>query len=239
MVSHLPKVLSDHRPISISLGPISQASPHPPRFKFLASWISHPDFQGIVQRIWHSGVDLLSCINTFKVEIQRWNSDVFSGIVKRKRRLLRWINGIQSRLELHLDDPPNDFLIDLEVSLREDLEEVCFQEELLWIQKSSSDWVCLGDRNTNFYHLKSLMRRKRNQVSQLKMPNGTWLKDEDQLYTFARQFFVDLFSLEEPSFTPFPLNGAFPPLASQHRLLLEKQLMMEEILLRMLASLAT
>ncbi|KAI9105191.1 hypothetical protein K1719_022720 [Acacia pycnantha] len=29
--------------------------------------------------------------------------------------------------------PPNDFLIDLEVSLREDLEEVCFQEELLWI----------------------------------------------------------------------------------------------------------
>ncbi|KAI9079721.1 hypothetical protein K1719_038342 [Acacia pycnantha] len=91
-------------------------------------------------------------------EIQHWNSTTFGGIENRKRILLRQINGIQSSLELHLDDP-SDFLVELEASLREELEDVCFQEELLWLQKSSSDWVCLGDWNTGYYHLKALMRK--------------------------------------------------------------------------------
>ncbi|KAI9124541.1 hypothetical protein K1719_004463 [Acacia pycnantha] len=177
----------------------------------LADNISSPwvlaDFQGIIRRIWGSGNDILSCLEAFKSEIQAWNSSTFGGIGFRKRRLLNRLNGIQSKLELNPNDP-SDFLVDLEASLREELEEVCFQEELLWLQKSSSDWVCLGDRNTSYYYLKALMRKNRNCVTRLKLPDGTWLEDEDHLSSFARQFFLDLYSLEDHCPIPFSHHGA-------------------------------
>ncbi|KAI9075057.1 hypothetical protein K1719_043007 [Acacia pycnantha] len=77
------------------------------------------------------------------------------------------------------------------------------------------------ERNTSYYHLKALMRRKRNYVSQLKLSDETWLKDGELLSSYARQFFVDLYSLEDPIVTPFPLRGAFSLLAYHQILSLE------------------
>ncbi|KAI9076054.1 hypothetical protein K1719_041988 [Acacia pycnantha] len=86
-----------------------------------------------------------------------------------KRRILSRLRGIQQRLE---DNPFLDSLIELDKSLQDEYEEVCFQEKLLWIHKSSSDWICLGDRNTTFYHTKALIRRNHNRVTQLKSDEG-------------------------------------------------------------------
>ncbi|KAI9099052.1 hypothetical protein K1719_024819 [Acacia pycnantha] len=166
-LDHLPKLHSDHRPTHIKLGLNSQGQFFEPPFRFLAPWLTHSDIQNIVHRIWNSGSELLPCIDAFRNEMKIWNVETFGHIGRRKRKLFRRINGLQSKLEAP-SVLPSDFLVDLEVSLREELEEVCFQEELLWLQKSSSEWICLGDRNNYYYHLKALMRKKRNHVSQLK-----------------------------------------------------------------------
>ncbi|KAI9119975.1 hypothetical protein K1719_008944 [Acacia pycnantha] len=76
-VDHLPKIMSDHRPIMINLGLFHLTGPMDPPFKFLAAWLSHYDFPTIIQRIWQSGDDLMSCIDSFKFEIQRWNVETF------------------------------------------------------------------------------------------------------------------------------------------------------------------
>ncbi|KAI9126211.1 hypothetical protein K1719_002632 [Acacia pycnantha] len=147
---------------------------------------------------------------------------------KRKRRLFNRIGGVQTKLE----DPtyfPSDFLIDLESSLKLELEEVCFQEELLWIQKSSSDWTCLGDRNTHYFHTKALMRRKRNRISQLKSSDYTWLTNDDCLANHARQFFKALYSLEDPTFVPLSARGMFPSLTDLQLQMLEREVTLEEV----------
>ena len=36
------------------------------------------------------------------------------------------------------------------------------QEKDLWALKSRINWMILGDRNTSFYHVSALARRKRN-----------------------------------------------------------------------------
>ncbi|KAI9074704.1 hypothetical protein K1719_043358 [Acacia pycnantha] len=216
-VDHLPKIMSDHRPIMIKLGLCHLSGPVDPPFKFLAAWLSHSDFSSIVHRIWQSGDDLMACIDSFKSEIQKWNVETFGHIGRRKRRLFRRLNGIQTKLE-NSPDASSTFLSDLETSLREEMEEVCFQEELLWLQKSSSDWLCLGDRNTNYYHMKALIRKKRNFISQLKSSDGSWINEEDQLSHLACNYFSDLYSLDVPSFIPLSLNGAFPSL-SDHALM--------------------
>ncbi|KAI9122035.1 hypothetical protein K1719_006724 [Acacia pycnantha] len=173
--------------------------------------LSHPNFPLLVDRIWKEEHDLLTCIKHFSVYAQRWNTESFRAIGKRKRRLLNRIRGIQIKLE----DPvcaSSDFLSDLDVSLKEELEEVYFQEELLWIQKSSSDWLCLGDRNTHYYRLKATIRRKKNCIKQLKIQDGVWLLDETSLADHAEQFFKDLYSLEDPTFFPLSIQGRFPRL---------------------------
>ncbi|KAI9093888.1 hypothetical protein K1719_026886 [Acacia pycnantha] len=196
-VTHLAKIKLDHRPIHISLGSGSKASHFYTPFKFLAPWISHPDFSSIVKRVWSSEESLIQRIDSFVKEIQIWNSKVFGGIGQ--------------------------------PSLTDELEDVCFQEELLWLQKSSSEWLCLGDRNTGYYHLKALMKRKRNKVNRLKSVDGTWVEVEDDLANLARDFFKDLYSLTDTTFHPLSLQGAFPKIADEHLLAMEREVTLDEL----------
>ncbi|KAI9119509.1 hypothetical protein K1719_009385 [Acacia pycnantha] len=235
-VDHLPKVHSDHRPISTKLGLRSQSNPISRPFRFLAPWLSHPDFPLLVQRVWSNGDDLLSCIKSFTTESIKWNLETFGFIGQRKRILLHRLNGIQSSIE-NRPNAPSDFLIDLETSLGEDLEEVCFQEELLWLQKSSSEWLCLGDRNTKYYHTKALIRKKRNHFSQLRNMDGDWISNDEDLSSLARQFFVDLYSLADPVYTPFPLQGAFPTLGASQILALERMMISSSLAMQQLLKL--
>ena len=65
----------------------------------------------------------------------------------------------------------------LEKELQEDYNNVLLQEELFWFQKSREQWVRLGDRNTRFFHMQTVMRRKRNKIHGLFMDDGSWSTD--------------------------------------------------------------
>ncbi|KAI9113713.1 hypothetical protein K1719_014964 [Acacia pycnantha] len=173
-VHHLPKLLSDHRPILINTS-LRQSGPSFRPFRFLVPWLSHPDFPLLVERIWSKETNILTCLNRFTEEAQQWDYEIFGAIRKRKRCLLNRIKGIQTKLE----DPAyvsSIFLSNLDMSLKEEFEDVCFQEELLWIQKSSSDWLCLGDHNTHYYQTKALIRKKKKEIV---LPNSKTMMESD------------------------------------------------------------
>ncbi|KAK9985511.1 hypothetical protein SO802_030462 [Lithocarpus litseifolius] len=62
--------------------------------------------------------------------------------------------------------------MELEKKLLLDLDLALAQEEELWALKSRVNWMVFGDRNTSFYHLLAIMRRKRNCISAIK--NNVW-----------------------------------------------------------------
>ena len=68
------------------------------------------------------------------------------------------INGIQRALSVR----PSAFLVNLENELLKELDQVLNQEEELWALKSHVNRMIQGDRNTTFYHVSTLVRRKRN-----------------------------------------------------------------------------
>ncbi|XP_019166604.1 PREDICTED: uncharacterized protein LOC109162338 [Ipomoea nil] len=94
---------------------------------------------------------------------------VFGNIHKRKRVLMSRLGGIQWILA-------NNFhsgLVKLEKRLQVEMEDIIYQEELMWFQRSREDWITSGDRNTAFYHAATTIRNSRNKVTRLLDDSGT------------------------------------------------------------------
>lgn len=70
-----------------------------------------------------------------------------------------------------------------------ELEKVVDNEESLWKQKSHRDWIKLGDRNTWYFYSQVNRRRRINHIKSLKLYDGIWSFDEDQIKKEVVGFF--------------------------------------------------
>ena len=118
--------------------------------------------------MWERNSRLIDAINCFTQNDKEWNENQFGNIFSRKKNLMWRLNGIQRVLALR----PSDFLVKLENELLRELDIVLNQEKELWALKSRVNWMIQGDRNTNFYHVSTLIRRKRNQIMAIKKQWG-------------------------------------------------------------------
>lgn len=56
-------------------------------------------------------------------------------------------------------------------------------------------WLSNGDRNTKYYHLKIVARRRVKNILMLKYNSCTWIEDSDQLKEFVNDYYKNLFSI--------------------------------------------
>ena len=111
------------------------------------------------------------------------------------------INGVQRAIATK----PSSFLLKLEEDLLRDLDLVLNQQEELRALKSQVNWMVQGDRNMAFYHVSTLVRRKRNQIMAIKNAVGEWIHEESDIKEFIRSGFNGIYltshenaSREEP-----------------------------------------
>lgn len=67
----------------------------------------------------------------------------------------------------------------MEFKLQKELSSILNQEELMWHQRSRTQWLVDRDRNDKFYHMHIIARRKKNMIIMLKNEDGEWLFDPD------------------------------------------------------------
>lgn len=190
-VSVIPRIGSDHHPMLINLCAEVKGS-MVRNFKFEAMWQMHDSFEALVQNNWKGGEDAHVKLTLFQQELIRWNRDVFGRIEGRKRRLLNRLNGIQRSMEHR----SNLFLVKLEKELEEELLCTLRQEEVLWFQKSRGRWLKEGDRNTRYYHTKTLIRRRQNKITMIKNDNDEWVEDVEVIGGLFQEFYGNLFREE-------------------------------------------
>ncbi|OMO89798.1 hypothetical protein COLO4_19592 [Corchorus olitorius] len=92
----------------------------------------------------------------------------------------------------------------LERDLVSQYNKILEQEEVFWARKSRVQWISHGEKNTSFFHLSTISRRRRNKVLTLKDDiSGEWVTDSVQLKTMVITFFQNLYTRESGDMVPF------------------------------------
>ncbi|XP_008221396.1 PREDICTED: uncharacterized protein LOC103321374 [Prunus mume] len=173
------------------------------------TWTNNRVFERIDRAQWDQGFGLALAKSHSLVEpLKHWNIAVFGHLKQRKTRLLARLNGIQRGM-CHR---PIRFLTQLEESLSTEYNIILNQEALFWQQKSRVKWLQEGDRNTKFFHLSTIVRRRRNKIEKLKNNVGVWVEEAIELKKFAIDYFMGLFYSNQPDNTNPPMSKLFPSL---------------------------
>ncbi|KAH1073146.1 hypothetical protein J1N35_025474 [Gossypium stocksii] len=101
-------------------------------------------------------------------------------------------------------------------------------KELLWKQKSRCDWLQLRDHNTNFFHTRTIQRRKFNRITALCIDNDKWCSDQNILQSEAVSFLKKLYGEIHEPMRGLPSN-IFPHFKLRDIVFLEMVIFDEEL----------
>ena len=186
---HLTRCHSNHCPVLLEMQPRVTTRRERP-FKFQSCWLSDVSFPKVVSQAWRHCPRLVDAIDSFIKEAKVWNKTQFGNIFTRKKNIMARLNGIQRSIAIR----PSAFLCNLENELLKELDSVLSQEEELWALKSRVNWMIQGDRNTSFYHVSTLVRRKRNQILSIKDACGEWIIEESAVKEYIKNGFAGIYS---------------------------------------------
>ena len=101
----------------------------------------------------------------------------------------------------------------METGLQNELNEWLYRSEVLWRQKSRELWLKEGDKNSRFFHLSTIVRRRRYSIEAVKDNAGDWVTEPKEIRNVFLENFKILFSEEEVE-TPQQLDDLVNPCIS-------------------------
>jgi hypothetical protein len=172
-VEHLVSPVSDHNPVLVRLIKESRASPRQARRHYEVWWERAAELPELIASAWEETGqkrDLNSVrkgLDNVMNVLQAWSRKKFGNLLKeldkcrKELEHLMWLNTDRAAIR-RVSDQMNELL---------------YREEMLWMQRSRINWLTEGDRNTKFFHQKAIWRARKNRIKRLKDDNGTWKDD--------------------------------------------------------------
>ena len=100
-----------------------------------------------------------------------------------------------------------------EASLNLELDEWLTREDLRLQQSSRELWVKEGDHNSRFFHLSTIIRRRRNSISEIKLDDGSWIRGREDIQRYFLDNFSTLYNSCQPQ-SPVNLENLIQPCVS-------------------------
>ncbi|KAH1032169.1 hypothetical protein J1N35_044343 [Gossypium stocksii] len=173
-----------------------------PPFTSHRGWVEHLNFGKFVEDNWGYSGDMLDTLSTFTPNLKEWNKLVYGYITSRKRVLIKEFTRIQKLM----DFSGTNHLVQMELKIRHELENVLRQEELFWKQKARCGWLLLGNRNTKFFHARTLRQRKNSRISAIRNDCGDRIYNLKDIEVDASKFFQNLYGESPRPMRVFPPN---------------------------------
>ncbi|XP_019160720.1 PREDICTED: uncharacterized protein LOC109157274 [Ipomoea nil] len=142
------------------------------------------------------------------VALNEWNRNtvVCGQYFPQKKRRISRINCVQRNLTINARPD----LLKLERKLRVELDEILYQEELIWFKRSREDWIVSGDRSTHYYHIATTVKNNTTRIKALRNDEGLLIIDDLQVRNLIREYFVRLFTEDSGPISQESFHGHFP-----------------------------
>ena len=157
-------------------------------FCYEQMWQRRDDYVDFVNREWDPSIgegDLLSLaasLEGLKSSLRTWDKDVF-GSVRKELTTLR--EQIEQERNATLYQGPTE----RERALMGELAETLAREEEMERQRSRTEWLKSGDRNTGFFQAKAKARARANRILSLKKPDGSCATEQEEIERVASEFY--------------------------------------------------
>ncbi|PNX98271.1 RNA-directed DNA polymerase, partial [Trifolium pratense] len=206
-VFHLPNLKSDHRPVMLRLSPIQKTNIQRP-FRFMANWTLDQSFPELVREAWNDELSWNQAVAEFKNKVVEWNKTKFGNIFHKKRRLLARIEGLDHRRAV----TDSRSLQYLQKKLFQQYQDILAQEDLFWYQRARQDWIKFGDKNTRYFHLSTIVKKRNKAIEMLQNEEGEMETDPAVLDNMTTSYFAKLYKAAG-DLSLWSLRGCFPRLS--------------------------
>lgn len=227
-VTALPRLLSDHCPIVLSLKNTDFGRTP---FRFFNSWLEIPGFESFVKNIADkfvfsgpSDLALAEKLKWLKGRMRLWIN------VERKKRDVKLLQA-RKKLEVLEVSADSRVLDASELESRAESKKIIFEEERLKAidakQKSRVKWAVDGDENSKYFHHIIRMNSASNRIHGISV-DGSWVSDPFTVKNKIAEFFVEKFALKRLSKPLFDCPG-IGRLSSEESSALDSEFSLEEI----------
>uniref|UniRef100_A0A2N9IJ26 Reverse transcriptase zinc-binding domain-containing protein n=1 Tax=Fagus sylvatica TaxID=28930 RepID=A0A2N9IJ26_FAGSY len=171
--------------------------PRRKHFRFEEMWTMDPSCEETVRQAWvktQHGTPMYQVtekIKTSRADLKEWSFTHFGSV----RYLIETKSQQLQREEELVPEAQN---VPLLKKLREELTILFAKEEKMWKQRSRTQWLQSGDRNTRFFHCQATQRRRRNSIQQLRDNDGVWRSSEAEIEQLLVSYYSDLFTTSSP-----------------------------------------
>ncbi|KAF7121272.1 hypothetical protein RHSIM_Rhsim13G0210000 [Rhododendron simsii] len=199
---HLKPGGSDHCPILLRYGLTIERKI--PRFIFDSRWSDKDECNSIVKTCWEERFvgsrwfRIQQKIRLCRKKLRRWRA---SRNLNSKAKM----NELQDQLEQ--ENEKTDFNAEAYKMIEGGMRMANREEEEYWRAKSRVSWLKLGDRNTSFFHAKTVQRRAMNKIHGLEDKNGIWREQDFEVAEIVADYFQNIFSSSNPSLVEEVIAG--------------------------------
>jgi hypothetical protein len=192
--NHLLRFKSDHSPILLTF---SSSSPHRSGmqnqkvYRFEHVWTRNEQHLNKVREAWLTNQgNLATKLKSTLEHLHNWGHTLFGTLprkIKQAQEELMTLNQIHGTTDLSQQIKEKE----------QELDMLLDGEEMWWKQRSRADWLQHGDKNTRFFHMKAIQRRKRNKISEIKDNQGTVWTDSADIERVLMDHFRTLFTKQD------------------------------------------
>ena len=202
ILSGLCRSFSDHNALFLRLDEYINWGPKP--FRCQDAWFLHPQFKKLVVEEWHNIPDapLHSKFKLMKAPLRTWRRQNFDHMENRISNLEKEVHDLERKGESGtLDNLETARLKAADTMLHSWL----IRRERIWRQRARSYGFNMKDRNTKFFHASTMLRKKKQQITKIKI-NGSFFEGTQVLKDKVREYFVNRFTqVDTPDFD-FEMN---------------------------------
>ena len=105
----------------------------------------------------------------------------------------------QKELKQLRELPPTVHNVQRMQMLKQEINDLLQREEIMWLQRSRVQWLKGGDQNTDFFHARASVRKKKNKINRLQDDEGNWHSEFNTIYGVAQKYFHHLFTMANPN----------------------------------------